>query len=305
MINALASNLENYNRNLSFNESARACWHVIISNFLDKNKDITILLPSYIGWSANEGSGIFDPVKDLSCKYDFYKISKNLQIDFNDLKRQVEKNKNILVLIVHYFGFPDYKYSLISNWLLTKKINFVEDCAHALFSDFCGGSCGRLGDASFYSLHKMLPTKTGGMLSYKSNNNHLFSDSLSLKNLLVNSDLHMIFNRRRKNAIYLTEKLNKLKNIILLHSEIPFNVCPQTIPIILMNNRDKIYFKMNENGFGMVSLYHTMINEISADEFPESHNLSKSIINFPIHQDVSFAQIDSMIDCFTKLYDND
>jgi dTDP-4-amino-4,6-dideoxygalactose transaminase len=305
MIEKIAKEKSNYLRNFSFDNRARDCWKTIILNHLEIEKETTILLPAYIGWSSNEGSGIFDPIKELSCSYMFYKISNMLQIDIDDFKKTTLLAKKPLVLLVHYFGFPDKKYQLIADWLTEKQIPFIEDCAHALYSDLCGNSCGKLGAATFYSLHKMLPFNGGGMYTKKVMDDPLMTKETSKPIYpFWNYDLFNIYNKRRENANYLLTQLSTINNITIIHPKIENGVGPQTLPIRLENNRNNVYQQMNAKGFGMVSLYHTMIDEISELDFPESHQLASQIINFPIHQDVSILEIDKMVKEFKEVYNN-
>ena len=51
--------------------------------------------------------------------------------------------------------------------------------------------------------------------------------------------------------------------------------------IVREANRDELYERMNAAGFGVVSLYHTLIEQIPRDEFPESFELSRTILNLP------------------------
>jgi len=53
---------------------------------------------------------------------------------------------------------------------------------------------------------------------------------------------------------------------------------------------------MNDAGYGVVTLYHTMIAEISRDEFPGSHALSRRILNLPVHQDTDRDALGRMVD---------
>lgn len=53
---------------------------------------------------------------------------------------------------------------------------------------------------------------------------------------------------------------------------------------------------MNEAGFGVVSLYHTMIDAISDRDFPDSHRLARTIFNLPVHPDATPAALAAMVD---------
>lgn len=60
---------------------------------------------------------------------------------------------------------------------------------------------------------------------------------------------------------------------------------------------------MNDAGFGAVSLYHTLIDQIRENEFPASHQISRRILNLPIHQDAQEEDLHEMVDCLTGLVD--
>jgi dTDP-4-amino-4,6-dideoxygalactose transaminase len=52
---------------------------------------------------------------------------------------------------------------------------------------------------------------------------------------------------------------------------------------------------MNAAGFGVVSLYHTMIEQIAPERYPHSHAISHCILNLPVHQDASPDDMKAMI----------
>jgi dTDP-4-amino-4,6-dideoxygalactose transaminase len=303
MIKNLAKNKGVFKRSPYFTNTAREAWSLVIERYKALNPQLKLLLPSYIGWSPREGSGIFDSVLKSKVNFDFYTMSKDLHIDFEVLKNKLSKDKNQLVLLVHYFGFPDPKYSEITNWLLKNKIAFVEDCAHALYSDYIGGSCGRKGRFSFYSLHKMLPMETGGM--YLSNSGESFNYNSDLFFPVMEYDLKSIYDIRRENYHKLQGLLKGIKGIKPLHPALPDGVCPQTFPVLVEKDRDLIYSEMNKNGFGLVSLYHTMISEITPEVYPDSHFIAKHITNLPLHQEVDSSQFEDMITLLKKYIGDD
>ena len=294
MITKKATNQKTYLRNFSYNNSARDAWSVIIEQYKAENANGTILLPSYIGWSTQEGSGIFDSVLKSNLRYDFYTLDVKLKIDISDLQAKAEKYNGCLVLLVHYFGFIDTSYTYITNWLDETNIYYVEDCAHAWLSDLIGGVCGRRGKFSFYSLHKLLPLEKGGLVV----NNNPCDLNCEINPLFSFSyDLHTIYKVRRENYIYLLNLLRDLKGIEIIYNNLDHGVCPQSLPVILNDfDRDELYFKMNESGFGMVSLYHTMIKQLNGYESEASSILSRRIINFPIHQDVTHSMLDKLVE---------
>lgn len=302
MITKIAITPDRFKRLFTYTDSARNAWSDIIEKYKVLYPKAKILLPSYIGWSANEGSGIFDSVKNAGVDFDFYGLGLYLDIDFEHLKEQVLKDKNQLVLLVHYFGFIDVNYKKITTWLMENEVAFVEDCAHAWLSDLIGGRCGRNGLYSFYSLHKMLPVKAGGILV--ENNPH--ADNNTEKNVFfdLSYDLYAIYEIRRVNYKYLASKLIDVEGLEVIYKTLEEGICPQTLPVIVKSyDRTRLYHEMNEKGFGMVSLYHTMIRELNNSPFDSASILSRKIINFPIHQDVSTTDMDMMVEQLKQLLD--
>jgi dTDP-4-amino-4,6-dideoxygalactose transaminase len=206
-------------------------------------------------------------------------------------------------LIVHYFGFIDKNYRIITEWLIENNIFFIEDCAHAWLSDLIGGICGRKGRYAFYSLHKLLPVTSGGIRV----NNTIQKEEYKLKTIPffdLDYDLFAIYENRRNNYQYLCALLQDIPQIEVIYKKLEKGICPQSLPVIILNaDRNNLYFEMNKLGFGMVSLYHTMIDSLLTDKSPAASVLSKKIINFPIHQDIEKEDIDEMVLAFKKLLD--
>lgn len=285
-------------------DKARYAFKEFLSSIRFEQDEI-VLLPAYIGWSPLEGSGVFDPIKELNLKYKFYKVNKSLNIDICNLEEIFKTHKVKVFVIIHYFGYIDEAYNEAIE--LAKKYGayILEDEAHAMYTDLIGGISGRQGDAAIFSLHKMLPVSSGGLLAI--NNGNMFNISkYDEKNISVVSpwdyDLKKISSVRRENAVVLTELISTLKDDVEpLRPLLKEGEIPQTLPVVIKNvSRDKLYFKMNELGYGVVSLYHTMIEEISKDDFKESYWLSRRIMNLPIHQDVDATKLENMVDILEK-----
>ena len=119
-----------------------------------------ILFPSY-----NCGVEL-DPISYYRLEPVFYKINKNLLIDLEDLFQKITGQVKAL-LIIHYLGFPQ-PVDEIKRICCEKNIFLIEDCAHALLSNYMGRPLGSYGDASFFSLLKTLPVPNGGVLTINS-----------------------------------------------------------------------------------------------------------------------------------------
>jgi dTDP-4-amino-4,6-dideoxygalactose transaminase len=241
-----------------------------------------ILLPAYIGWSPREGSGVFDPIAALGLRFEFYPLDLKLRIDVPALERAIEREGARALLLIHYFGRVDESCDCIAALARDAGLLLIEDCAHAMLSDLVGGVCGRLGDAALYSLHKMLP-EAGGVLVRNG-----VEDDGGGANRIWRHDLGAIARRRRQNALRLAELLGGLGGEVEpLWDDLPEGVVPQTWPVRLRYaDRNAVYREMNAAGYGVVSLYHTMIAALPRSRFPEAHELSRTILNLPIHQDV-------------------
>jgi dTDP-4-amino-4,6-dideoxygalactose transaminase len=293
----------NFARHTISFHNARTAFKALLQE-LDFSCNGEVLLPAYVGWSPKEGSGVFDPVREVGVKFRFYRVNRDLTIDQDDAKLKIKTGNPKLMVIIHYFGYPDPQIDTIVDSAHARGVLILEDEAHALYSDWIGRVCGRLGDASIMSLHKMLPCPSGGLL--------ILSDSLdketaerlkhsSLREPLVCSpldyDLAGISRARRRNAAALIELLKPMRDrVVPLYDQLPDGVVPQTFPVIVQSrSRDELYFDLNELGYGVVSLYHTLIEPIGRAEFPDSHWMSSRILNLPVHQDASLEAIEAMV----------
>lgn len=294
MISKVALNPANFRRKLVMCNRARDGFSAFLKA-VEIADDEYVLLPAYIGWSAREGSGVFDPVAELTVKHSFYPMDEFLNIDLASLKRAFHQNKIKLFVIIHYFGFVDPHYEDAIAIARDFGAKVLEDEAHSFYTNFFGGVTGIWGDASIFSLHKMFPMKEGGILSIADSERNVVSEDCDVEFPAV-YDFAKIAKKRRENTLLLVKLLeghsDKVTTIrpILNQGEVP-----QTFPILIKTvSRDRLYELMNKSGFGVVSLYHTMIDLIKESEYPKSHFVAKRILNLPVHQDVDANQIKAM-----------
>ena len=107
-----------------------------------------------------------------------------------------------------------------------------------------------------------------------------------------------------KNFHMLNEKLSsKSEYVEILRPNLTEGTVPQSFPILLKNgDRFKIYEILNSKGYGVTSLYHTLIEPLRKDEFYESLKVSSKILNLPVHQDVNEDSINKMVNDFVRLF---
>lgn len=292
LIEKSASQKEAYKHELRYYENARSALLDLLCTMYKSGLIDQVLLPGYIGWSPKEGSGIFDPINLIvGLNRCYYRMKENLDIDEEDLLKKASDSKTV-VLIVNYFGFRDENISEIIYCLKKKGVWIIEDNAHSMYTYFKYGGIGA--DAAFFSLHKMLPLDGGGALAVF--NNELKKLCLSEESHNY-SDMYMydfgdIAKKRTDNYLILDQTIRDKKYsdiFVPLKSENAIRkAVPQTYPILIKKGkRDKIYELMNEEGFGVVSLYHTLISELRKNEFEQSQKISRCVLNLPVHQDVN------------------
>ena len=301
MITKEAQNKDIYTKNIHFLSSARNSFEFILRNVLKEN-DI-ILMPSYIGETTKEGSGVFDPVRHANIKYMFYKLNYKLFADFEDIKQKIENNKNIkAILLIHYFGFPQESILEIKKLCDIHNIFLIEDCAHCLESKYKNLLLGTIGDFSFNSIHKLIATPDGGIL--KINNPDYFylipKNNLIDYNTLIqfiNTDIRKTSRKRIENYKYYLKKLpTQSKLYTVMYNELPKDTVPLNFPILVKNfDRYKFYNILIDKKVITVSLYYQLIKELDINEYPTSFKISKEILNLPVHQDIDFSDIDFII----------
>lgn len=269
-----------------------------------------ILLPAFIGWSAHEGSGVFDPVTQLGLEADFYDLTDELAVDLVSIEAQLAEHQYDVVVVIHYFGRTERAVEDVRAMTDAHGALLLEDLAHGWFTHALGGPAGRMGEVSLYSLHKMLPIpgSQGGMLTYRNPERITGQQETSpeLSRRLLDHDTLGIARRRQENFRALTGHLSQLRELDrafeLMWPDLDADDAPQTLPVRVHGegraNRDHVYRAMNDDGYGMVSLYHTLIEPLRKHR--AMVDLSEHIINFPVHQDVAAGDYHGLVRSFRR-----
>lgn len=288
-----------------FYSSAREGMRDFLVNTL-QSPDEGILLPAFIGWSEREGSGVFDPVSDSKSRFGFYDLNANLSVNIADLERQLQSGLYKVLIVIHYFGRTEPQIALIRDLADRHGVLLVEDLAHGFFSSLGDGQAGRYGHVNLFSLHKMFPFSNGGLIRYADSGlvSHQKSTMPGLAERLLSYDWQAISRARRQVFCALTSILETMpecnSRFELMWPDLDENDVPQTLPVrILGGGRDHVYSAMNRDGFGMVSLYHTLIGPVR-DGFRNLNSLASEITNFPVHQDVNESVLPAMAESFRR-----
>jgi dTDP-4-amino-4,6-dideoxygalactose transaminase len=60
---------------------------------------------------------------------------------------------------------------------------------------------------------------------------------------------------------------------------------------------------MNAQGYGVVSLYHTLIKQLQTNEWSQANAISQSIINLPVHQDIQDSELEEMCAAIRRFFE--
>ncbi len=298
MISKQALNTENFKRNMIFTKTAREGWKLIL-NGLDYNAKV--LLPSYIGITDREGSGIFDPIIETGHLYDFYLLENDLSISYDALEKCLSNSKYDVILLVHYFGFRIQNIEDIVKLCKKYDLIVVEDCAHLYnYNMYNYSDAGTFGDYAFYSLHKYFPLREGGLLvqnnlnALKLNYSEIGLNDYFSK-IIIEYQIESIADKRIKNFKLLDELLLNVKGVkplkLLGQGDIPHNY-----PILVENGlREKLYFWLFDKGIPLIALYYRLIDPLQDEQFTDMTYLSNNILNLPVHQDMNNDDIKELV----------
>jgi perosamine synthetase len=100
---------------------------------------------------------------DAGLNPEFYRIVDDLTIDEEDLERKLSCKPGV-VFLIHYFGFAQSSIKRIADLCRRRGSVLIEDCGHALFSEFQGRELGDFAPIAIFSLRKTLPIPDGGAL---------------------------------------------------------------------------------------------------------------------------------------------
>ena len=298
MITKTQQNTDNYRFRFYYYHRARDAMRDAVSQLVQKGYH-DIYIPGYVGWTSNEGSGIFDPLYSIpGLERHYYRMDKQLHINVEDLEASIQIRS--ILLLVNYFGFRDEKFADIVRIAHTRDCCVIEDNAHGLFTYFCNDSMGS--DLTYFSLHKMLPFAYGGGLLIENHTLDLQpADFLPMPSNLDPFRYHfgaIACSRvsHFRTLMHLIEGKERFFIPLRQMKDIEHNV-PQTFPLLIVQgDRDQIYNIMNGVGYGVVSLYHTLIEELKNEIHQDACWVAAHIMNLPVHQDCDEREYPGLIE---------
>ncbi len=134
--------------------SARSALYQLCVEVRGRTRARSILMPGF------HCASIVEAVVRAGFQPIFYRIRRDLSIDYEDLFSKVHRDV-ALILVIHYFGFP----ADISPLLRERKqlpCYLVEDWAHSFLRGSSLRLRGELGDFALFSFYKLLPMHVDG-----------------------------------------------------------------------------------------------------------------------------------------------
>ncbi len=258
-----------------------------------------ILLPAYIGHSPLEGSGILDPLTELGIPYSFYRVDERLGIDLSSLESELGRGPVFAVLAIHYFGALQDELAEAKRLCEHAGALLIEDGCHCI--DLPGRGIGDVGDYALFSIHKVLPCDDGGILQRNPDAPdpgplppHARASALPTR-LWRDAAFDSIAARRIDNYRRLSVALQEVDGVVPFWNTLGEGTAPLNFPVLIESvDRFEVYKRMRASGVGVVALYHTLVDAIDPEVFPTSHDISRKILNLPIHQDVEGDEMTSI-----------
>jgi dTDP-4-amino-4,6-dideoxygalactose transaminase len=114
------------------------------------------------------------------------------------------------------------------------------------------------------------------------------------RRILLGQDAEQIVARRRRNYLFLLERLSDLSEPIF--SSLPAGVAPLCYPMLVQDNR-AVVERLLARGIEAVDFWRAFHPACSAAEYPEVARLRTSLMEIPCHQDLSLATMARIAAC--------
>jgi dTDP-4-amino-4,6-dideoxygalactose transaminase len=297
-----------FSTDVLFTASARHAWYLLLNWYREQGGRGDVLLPAYIGRTEREGSGVFDPVQESGLTSRFYPVNGSLELSTEQLRLILEQGNVGVMLLVHWFGLPHADLDQVRALCCAHQVLLVEDCAHVPWPMANAHiSPGRVGDAAIYSFHKVYGGDSGGALVWNREREAKGSIQVaqtcpsSVLEDMLRSNLPAIFRHRQGLYQDYVAGLKNIDGLRVMYPEIGNHV-PHDCPVLIEDGlRQPLYFALMEEGIPLTALYYRLIDEIEEARFPHGFGVSRSILNFPVHQGVSADMASHIIETTSRL----
>ncbi len=112
--------------------------------------------------------------------------------------------------------------------------------------------------------------------------------------ILAHSDFTGIAAKRRKNYLYLLEKLSGVRGLRMLFPELPAGVCPWVFPVFF-EGLPNAHLPLRQMGIPAVTWGGVRYPGISKDVFPDADFLYENLVFLPIHQGLKEKELEIIV----------
>lgn len=149
------------------------------------------------------------------------------------------------------------------------------------------------------SRNKSLPLTTEGLPEipksyYYDTNIQDMTASVITRYIVNHTDLKQVISQRRQNYLQLLDALVDSKFFKPLFLTLTEGVCPLFFPVIV-EDRELLCNQLNMRGIAAIQWWSGFHRDFSWKSFPESQYLKEHLLALPIHQQLTFKDINYMI----------
>jgi len=264
-------------------------------------------------------------------------VDKNGQMDIDAMKKLITKNTKAVALVHLYGNTTDIE--SIANYLFSKNIFFIEDCAQAFGTRFNGkpvGTFGHIGCFSFYPTKNLGTVGDGGAIWTK--HKYLYDYIVKAKSYgegvryfsefvaghsrmpefqagvlnLYFSNIEKDFTKRKNVRSYYLQRINDLKLspfVKVLGSNINSDSTPHLF-VINVSKRNLLKNFLKKYNIESNIHYPAPVHLVPAfyflgykkGDFPVAEKLSERILSLPFHQNLSHKAIDYILSVVREFY---
>lgn len=291
---------------LAFTVSARAAFRHLLRHFALNQGTRELVVPGYIGYSAFEGSGVYDPIVETRTPHSFCPVRPDLSMDLGWLEQRLKTGQVHSVLVIHYFGFVQHAMEAVVDLCHRHGARVIEDCAHTMDSPV-----GHFGDYTLYSIHKLFATDHGGILRVNTDELDLLDrigDADRIRSTALaqyaRTDRALTSETRIRNFQFLANHAASFSKLCApMYPSLPAGTVPLNFPVLVHGGkREALYKALVARDCVPVSLYHTLIPALHEHaDFSTARSISKSILNFPVHQDTTTQALERLVETLTAI----
>ncbi len=115
-----------------------------------------ILTPAFSCWTVNQ------PLEAAGAESLFFNVTADFRIDWDHVRRVM--NRRVKAMLWYHFLGVSEGFDEVIPFCREHGLYLIEDCAHALFSQYRGRPVGCTGDFAVFSMRKSIPALMAGAL---------------------------------------------------------------------------------------------------------------------------------------------